>query len=224
MSEITGKYPVMYMDVQAGDLEVSVKGLMTVFTCICSLVSSDVLRLYCVCNGKTVPIGVMLPCSKNLTLSKTFSKNALSQLGITDIEYVFISKDGSRNSSSGSQNQTNQTKNANTATQNHGGSTHNQSSASNNPEKPRQATGNLGPSRWTPEPEPWRLFSQEDISRSCRSIKGAYVRFQGDTSYLAVPISPSEPFPPMPIFCFGSLEKINGGDYIVFTMKDGKFI
>ena len=193
MGDILGKYPVLYMDRQIGTLSVERKGLMTIFSCICSMVSSSVLRLYCVCDGSPVMIGVMLPCSKNLTLSKTFSKNDLQRMGLGNIDYAVLAPnpDFLSDSSTKSKN---------------------------------QPDGNSSPATWAPEPQPWRLFADEDIIASCKQIKGALTKFEKDTAYLAVPINTKEPFPPMPIFCFGTLEKINGSDYIVFTMKDGKFI
>lgn len=209
--DISGTYKVMYEGDTAGQLEIRKEGLVTVFDCICSLVSRSVLRLYVVSGGNTIPLGVVIPCSSSLTLSRKLTKNDLEKLGLTDrITSVYLSSDGaythektSEKSSAGS-----------TGT----GDTSSTGDTGKSGNRSEECTG------WLAEREPWKLFSREDISDSCRAIKGALVKFDGDTSYLAVPISSSEPFPPMPIFCFGTMESIEGRDYIVFTMKNGRFI
>lgn len=224
MNDLTGTYDVFYSDGTAGTLAVSREGLMTVFSCICSHVSNDVLRLYCLCGGRAVPIGVMTPCSNNLTLSRAFSKNALAKMDLDHVDAAFLSKDGSVPrpllAAAGlvpeapAAAECEYQEQAFSAKQEGGAA-----EVSDNSKNQPPLSG-----EWTPEPEPWRLFDDEDISRSCRNITGAFVRFDGDVSYLAVPISPNEPFPPMPIFCFGTLERINGRDHVVFTMKDGRFV
>ena len=247
LNDITGQYAVMYSDEQAGTLNVARNGLMTVFSCICSFVSADVLRLYCLCGVSIVPIGVMTPCSKNLTLSKAFTRNDLLRMGLSDINAVFLSKDGtlpppleksSDNSAPAAIEPSAEISADKTAFDDPA-----ESESSKRFGDRADVSDNIishcgaheddctdipnaheKPAEWVPEPEPWRLFSDADISESCRKVKGAYVRFDGDTSYLAVPISSNEPFPPMPIFCFGSPEKINGADYVVFTMKNGRFV
>ncbi len=194
MNEIYGEYPVTYLGEEAGKLSVTEKGLLTVFSCICRPVSDKVLRLYCRSGGKTVTIGVMTPCSKNLTLSKSYSKNALSDLGLEEIDAAYLSADGGIFTGS--------------AERSHG--------------RPSEKAKEGGV--WQPENAPWRLFSDEELAPSCRNIRGALVKFEDDTSYLAVPISPYEPFPPMPIFCFGAQQEIEGRSYIVFKMQNGKFV
>lgn len=204
---ILGEYTVTYLGEEAGKLSITEKGLLTVFSCICQPVSKSVLRLYCKCGSDTVPIGVMTPCSKNLTLSKSFSKNALSDMRLGGIDSAFLSADG-RVFPGGTES----VKSIKEKRQN------------------EEKTGKEAPARserkeiWREEPEPWRLFSDEELSLSCRRIKGAMSRFEEDMSFLAVPISPYEPFPPMPIFCFGSKEEIDGRDYIVFKMQNGRFV
>lgn len=187
MENILGSYNVIYNASHIGELNVSQNGLMTVFSSVCRPVSKNILRLYCISGGKAVPIGVMMPCRGGLSLSKTFSRNALRQMGLFEITSAFLSEQTEPIPLS--------------------------------PEPPQSEEA-----VWQPEYEPWRLFEDDDIRASCRKIKGAYSKSENGRDYLAVPISPYEPFPTMPIFCFGSLCKINGGDHIVFTLENGKFV
>jgi hypothetical protein len=79
-----------------------------------------------------------------------------------------------------------------------------------------------GTSDWRPAGNPAALFFEDrDIARSCEGVTDALVSARAGLVLLAVPISPGEPFPMMPVFCFGTPWKIGGRDYIVFRIKDG---
>ena len=79
-------------------------------------------------------------------------------------------------------------------------------------------------SQWQPEYEPWNLFDDEELKNACYGLKGALCKQENEAILLAVPISPSEPFPMMPVFCFGSTEEICGRQYVVFIIKNGQLV
>jgi len=77
---------------------------------------------------------------------------------------------------------------------------------------------------WRHEVSPYRYFDDDVIENSLKNVKNALVSENDGTIRLAIPVSGSEPFPAMPIFCFGTFTEINGKSYMVFNLKGGKFI
>ncbi len=77
---------------------------------------------------------------------------------------------------------------------------------------------------WRPEQAAHELFRDTDIADVCRGLKGALRKEQGGKTLLAVPCRGDEPFPMMPVFCFGSCEMIEGEPYVVFGITDGKLV
>lgn len=76
---------------------------------------------------------------------------------------------------------------------------------------------------WTPEPEPWKLFSDATASESCKGVTGAMKKREKDgATRLAVPLEFGKPFLPMAIFTLGSWTKIGGKGYIVFSIREGR--
>lgn len=78
---------------------------------------------------------------------------------------------------------------------------------------------------WQEESEPHALFADEELSEFSRGVEGAMKRQLSDGNILlAVPFKAGEPFPIMPIFCFGESMSISGNSYLVFRLKDGNLI
>lgn len=75
---------------------------------------------------------------------------------------------------------------------------------------------------WLDEPEPERLFSDEELRRVCRDMYDTLSAVCGGETLLAVPVESRRPFPAMPIFCFGEPKRIGGRDYVVFTIRGGQ--
>ena len=75
--------------------------------------------------------------------------------------------------------------------------------------------------KWRYIEDPSVLFADKDIAKACNGIKAALTAQENGFTLLAVPISSNEPFPSMPIFCFGNAETIAGRSYIVFNIKNG---
>jgi hypothetical protein len=75
------------------------------------------------------------------------------------------------------------------------------------------------PGAWRACPDPRALFRDGDLISE--EIRGALRRADGEATRLAVPLSPEEPFPMMPVFCFGEPEEIEGRGYVVFKIKNG---
>lgn len=86
---MNGIYNIMYGGRQAGKLKVYSEGLKTVFMAETAQLKG-VLRLAVVSDGKTVPIGVLSPSGKGLAIKKSYSKNSLTELGITQIDEVVL--------------------------------------------------------------------------------------------------------------------------------------
>jgi len=84
-SFMNGTYAVKYEGREVGTLRVYNEGLMTVFSAE-TLPLAGVWRLAVVSGGKTVPIGVLTPSQRGLSLKKSFTKNMLAELNISDIE------------------------------------------------------------------------------------------------------------------------------------------
>jgi hypothetical protein len=83
-------------------------------------------------------------------------------------------------------------------------------------EKPGAADG------WFHTDQPETLFSDPDFADICRGVSNALTKQAGELTLLAVPVSPDEPFPMMPVFCLGDSGRIGGREYIVFRIKNGK--
>ncbi|MDR2356513.1 MAG: hypothetical protein LBD92_00290 [Oscillospiraceae bacterium] len=76
---------------------------------------------------------------------------------------------------------------------------------------------------WRGEASPETLFRDGELAALARGVTGALSSgLPGGGALLAVPISEREPFPMMPIFCFGTPAAIGGAEYLVFTIRDGK--
>ena len=77
---------------------------------------------------------------------------------------------------------------------------------------------------WAPCREPGTVFADPELQSACAGVRGALTRKQGDETLLAVPLGPDRPFPMMPVFCFGTCERIGGSTYLVIKKKNGKLI
>ena len=69
--------------------------------------------------------------------------------------------------------------------------------------------------------EPAREMRYAFLRRAAEEVKGALLRRRRDGMELAVPFSPREPFPLVPLICLGRLQRIGGRRYLVFSL-DGR--
>ena len=74
---------------------------------------------------------------------------------------------------------------------------------------------------WEPAGDPSLLFGDPALAEACRGMTGALYSVRDGLGLLAVPVSPEEPFPLMPAFCFGTPATFRGREYIVFRLRDG---
>jgi len=183
---MNGTYAIKYEGREVGTLNVYSEGLMTVFSAE-TLPLAGVWRLAVISQGRTVPIGVLAPSRRGLYLKKSFTKNMLAELNISDIEAAVLF---SQEQAAGSQVQFSQD----------------------------QAVG----SPWKEVPEPSGLFSDVDLKVACRGAKGVMALREGDVTKAAFPIRSDAPFALMPAFCLGKPMKIDGRDYLVFSIRDGE--
>ena len=77
---------------------------------------------------------------------------------------------------------------------------------------------------WRPISDPSVLFNDGDIASACRNVRGALTMEKEGVTLLAIPAAPEEPFPLMPVFCFGDSVRIGGVEYIVFKSRNGNFV
>ena len=89
-------------------------------------------------------------------------------------------------------------------------------------EAPERCRVDITEDNWAQEPEPQRHFSDQELQIVCRSVNGAMKKKGrcGET-LLAIPFDTDNPFPLMPIFCFGESIRIHGKSYLMFRIKDG---
>ena len=83
---LVGEYAVTFKTQTVGTLAVSERGLMTHFSCTCSVSTPEILRLAIHTGTQSIPLGVLLPDGNTLRLDKSFSKHALHQKDITNID------------------------------------------------------------------------------------------------------------------------------------------
>ncbi len=190
---LTGAYKIFDDGEMVGEMAVYAQGMMTVFEGTCKPDREGPFRVAALSDGYLIMLGVMLPNEGGYYIRRSFSKNAVTELGIKDIsEFRLIYPEAEENQGS---------------------------------EKTSIPVGAAPEDGWQDAPEPWRLFKDEELSETCRQIKGARMRREedGDIS-LAVPLERNAPFPAMPIFCFGSYEKIENKSYVLFRLRDGILI
>lgn len=74
---------------------------------------------------------------------------------------------------------------------------------------------------WHPIAQPRILFNDPGIAAASEEISGALTLERDGILHLAVPLLPDEPFPMMPVFCFGNSEEIGDQEYLVFKISNG---
>ncbi|MDR1329977.1 MAG: hypothetical protein LBK23_10290 [Oscillospiraceae bacterium] len=224
-----------------GEIDIAQNGLMT--DMIFNGGSPDgenIYRLATICGGKYISLGVPVPAENGqFKLKKSFSKNALRELGITELsafELVLPDELGKPAEQNAPPSVVAEAPPPAAAAQ----VITPPRAVLPEPEKSTPAPGLRGkneaediggrkPERrltpeWTPEPEPERFFSDGGKSELTDAVRGALAREDGGVIYLAAPISEEEPFPMTPVFCFGTPETIGGKDHLVFKLKNGTLI
>ncbi len=69
---------------------------------------------------------------------------------------------------------------------------------------------------------PESLFEDIESGFAFRGIEGVMKAEYEGKVYIAVPVKEGRPFPPLPIFYFGRRGKINGSEYLLFTLVNGR--
>lgn len=194
MERLDGSYAVTLDGGRIGTLNVFGDGGFTVFEFHGEAGGLSPMRLCCRCGDAVVPIGIPVPENGALRLRKRFTKNALRTAGLSHIDGCALAPLSEPVS---------------------------RARLFADPPDPPEKNDD---GEWRCEYEPWNMFTDDDIKNACRGISGALRRRRGDIDELAVPVSPYEPFPMIPVFCFGEIEEINGRQYVVFTVKSGKLV
>ncbi|MDR2420927.1 MAG: hypothetical protein LBD49_02325 [Oscillospiraceae bacterium] len=159
--------------------------------------SENVYRLAAVCNGRYVPLGVPAPSgdagSGRFEIKKSFTKNALREIGFAEPSAFELILTGEEYAPA--------------------------PMAEPAPEAAAESCRLTG--EWSQEPDPERFFADGGEAAFTEKARGALARTDGETIYIAVPISSAAPFPMTPVFCLGEPETIDGEDYLVFKLKNG---
>lgn len=249
-----GEYPIKIKGKEIGRLTVTQEGLKTRFRADCRYRSSDVLRLAVISENRYVMLGVMMPEGERLTFSKSYSRNELAAMGLSEIAGadLLLAEDGIVQPAARPQA-------VEPAWQ--------EEAIIPEPELLSEpdisALDLLQEPDWIPE-EDWipeqesvmaaatetevmsgsvvepavleafgqweridnlgLIFQDEILAESCKNVRGALRMETEDGILLAIPAERDEPFPLMPIFCFGMWDQINGKNYIIFKIKDGYIV
>jgi hypothetical protein len=236
MSPVNGNFSVVADGKNVGSVHIEQNGLMTVFNCACSYKSNDVLRLAAVCGGHYVPLGVMAPDAGVLRLKKSYSKNALISVGYNDpTAYHLIRAGEVYTGAPASAPENNETASEEVVYNDFPDPTDYYYEPEPEAEPvPRASeavpqTAQVNPSGKMPNAEggwvhianPCVLFSDLGAQESCEGVSNALTMERDGYVLLAVPVSPNEPFPMMPVFCFGSSGEVSGQDCVIFKIRNG---
>ena len=85
LAELTGTYPILDGEKEAGRLEVVPQGGYLRFRALCRPSGRAVMRLAAECPGGPVPLGVLTPAGSGWSLDRRFSPAELRRLGLTAI-------------------------------------------------------------------------------------------------------------------------------------------
>ena len=185
---------------------------------------NNVYRLAAVCDGQYVLLGVPVPDNGGaLVLKKSLSKTAIRELGFalpTAFELVLPGE-------SFGEVRVNVSVESKKATEIIAAPTQ---PAMTEPIAVPVMQPVIEPAIIKPEQGSWRLapnpsvmFAENGALSSADEITGALIRENGEIIELAIPVSDDEPFPIMSAFCLGEPQTINGGEYLVFKLKNGAF-
>ncbi|MDR0904911.1 MAG: hypothetical protein LBN00_01840 [Oscillospiraceae bacterium] len=211
------KFNVTRNDLVYGVAAVTRNGLMTEIDFSGTAPDEKIYRLAAVCNGGYVTLGVAAPDDNGkLSFRKSYSKNALRDLGFADPDGFALVLPGESVSAPEP-----------AAPVFAPAPTPAPTTAAAAPEPPAplseggvaQRQGELSP-LFAPLADASSLFAEP--SGYCDGeLTGALARREGGITYLAVPLDAGEPFPLIPVFCFGEPERIDGRDFLVFKLNNG---
>lgn len=81
-----GEYDIRFEGEKVGTLWVYPKGLVTLFEARCRHSANAVCRLYCICGGAPVSLGIPVPAGNILKLNRSFTKNDMERMGLDSID------------------------------------------------------------------------------------------------------------------------------------------
>ena len=232
METLTGKYSVSRGGAAVGTLTITQSGNMTVFDLDSGYRGDEVLRLAGVSGGSYVNIGVAAPESGRLKLKKSFSKIALAAMGLEpDFGFFLILRDEAYAGGN-----VHEDISENTPAEilenipeeipesNDGKAFESQEDVIESGDCEIKSIDSNGVGGWRPIQEPSALFDDSDLANACRGVRGSLTMEADGITLLAIPVTPTEPFPLMPVFCFGDPVMIGGSEYVVFKSKNGNFV
>lgn len=236
-----GEFDVYIDDTPGGKLEIFKSGLLTCFTCSAHTDTPRVMRLAADLGDRYETIGVMMPGSDGVHLTKYFTKNDLYIKNLEAAQkYLLINSDTEYPSAVIQEPQTETVTEAmleavfqelpiNAEADINSEDTTDEPGGCQKPEgvedissfQEGEEEANCSP-LWMPCVSPQLLFNDREAGKSIAGCQGVLTAEKDDFTYVAVPVDPGKPFPAMPIFYFGSQGTYNGKNYLVFQLKDGQ--
>jgi hypothetical protein len=216
MEQTSQKFNVTRNGLVYGVAAVTQNGLMTEIDFSGTAPDGKIYRLAAVCGGAYVPLGVAAPDDNGkLSFRRSYSKNALRDLGFSTPDAFALILSGEIPAPEP------EPVPSPAPTPAVGDDVH---IVPPSPPAPERVVEDADPYVKTPFfaplANPSSLFSEP--SGYCDGeLSGALARYEDGITYLAVPLDAGEPFPLLPVFCFGEPERIDGRDYLVFKLNNG---
>ena len=218
---IPGSYQVTMNDESAGTLDVIQQGRSYTFEFVGDK-HFDVSRLICVGTSSAASIGIPAPRGDGMYLRKNISLRSLHDVGLDSIHRCLIVPVDADISSFAVK-----TDSESTETSSPEGAV--ASEAENKP-SPNNSEDSVNPPSQRPPPtggwqgidDPASLFSDPCLQGEAAGISGALISIVGnDSCLLALPYSPSSPFPLVSCFRSASTRNIGRRKYIIFNIQNG---
>ena len=216
MENLSGSYIVSLNGKNIGEANVYDDGLRVKITMRCQKYDDRIYRLYFRDGENKISVGVAMPANDTLKLDKSMSRRELHRLGVTCISECFLSA----NENGGQKAAENANDAANLPETADSGEIQGKA-----PVQERESGGAPREQEkivWKKVDDISPLFKSGEVAQDFEEPVGALYRKDGEFEYIAISASPDEPFPLMPVFCFGEQQSIDGKEYIVFKIKNGK--
>jgi len=197
LNSLLGEYEITDKVKKVGKLVVSRRGMYTRFSARCNeCAAAAPFRLAVIKGGRIIPLGIMMPSESGYIFQKDYSGAELKNMGLSEFDECTIVPVSSTSEGKSDDRP------------------HTRSKADCPPD--RKIT-----IEWSQAGDPSEFFAEKETADTFRRVAGCLTSADKDIRLLAVPLVPGKPFPGIHIFKFGSWQKINGFDYLVFKLKNG---
>jgi hypothetical protein len=226
MNALYGEYPIVIGGEITGVLTVSKDGPMTVFRARCKN-NGKLLRLS-VYGESEGYLGVMQPEGENYVLVKRLSRAALEKFpqkiscaGEAGDSEMYLRQEQPVPEEDMENNAPEESAEENTQICP-------EVIVEKSPEECPQESAERSPEEksllWREMPDPWALFADLELKKLFQKTRGVLISKQEDRLLIAVPTAGNDSFPPLPVYVGGVARTIEGRQYVVFELKNGKII